>query len=288
MLRASVQQKITDRTRPSAVRIGLILTIAASVAAPPTGAQEPKLVKAKDGSGVVGYKDTPTLPWAAYHKHDPDRPLPEEIVPGRPSTQDKVGTAPSDAVILFDGTDVSQWEPNKWTIENGELIATEGDIDTKQSFGDCQLHLEWQAPDPPRGPQMNRGNSGVFFMSRYEIQICDSYTEKIYPDGSAAAIYGETPPLVNATLPPGKWQTYDIVFTAPVFKGEHLVRPAMVTMFHNGVLVHHNTRIHGPCAWRTIKPYTPHPPRQPLRLQAHGNPVRFRNIWIRPLDKQTR
>ena len=264
---------------------GAVLVIVGATFSP-AGAQDAKLVKAKDGSGVVGYKDTPILPWAGFHKHDPDRPLPKEVVPGKPSTQEKVGTAPADAIVLFDGTDTSQWQPNKRKIENGELIATEGDIYTKQSFGDCQLHVEWQAPDPPRGPQMNRGNSGVFFMNLYEVQIADSYTEKIYPDGSAAAIYGETPPLVNTTLPPGKWQTFDIIFTAPVFAGDKLVKPATVTMLHNGVLVHHNTEIHGPCAWRKIEPYTPHPAKQPLRLQAHGNPVRFRNIWVRPLDQQ--
>jgi hypothetical protein len=264
---------------------GVILAVVGVVCASSAVAQD-KLVKSKDGK-AVGYKDTPILPWARYHKHDPDRPLPTEVVPGDPSTQEQVGTAPSDAIVLFDGTDTSQWQPNEWKIENGELEATKGDIDTKQSFGDCQLHLEWQAPDPPRGPQMNRGNSGVYLMSRYEVQIADSYTEKIYPDGSAAAIYGETPPMVNATLPPGKWQTYDIIFTAPVFDGDKLVKPATVTMFHNGLLVHHNTVIHGPCAWREIVPYELHPPKQPLRLQAHGNPVRFRNIWVRPLDLQS-
>ncbi len=242
------------------------------------------LVKSRDGK-AVGYKDTPILPWTKYHKHDPDRPLPPKVSPGKPSCPGQVGTAPSDAVVLFDGDDLSQWESSQWRIEGGDLVVTEGDLVSKASFGDCQLHLEWQAPDPPRGPQMNRGNSGVFFMQRYEVQICDSYTETIYPDGSAAAIYGETPPLVNATRPPGKWQTYDIIFTAPRFKDGKLVEPAYVTMFHNGVLVHHNTKIHGPCAWRVIKPYEPHPAKQPLMLQAHGNPVRYRNIWVRPLDK---
>jgi hypothetical protein len=122
-------------------------------------------------------------------------------------------------------------------------------------------------------------------MRRYEVQICDSYTEQIYPDGSAASIYGETPPLVNVTKPPGEWQTYDIIFTAPRFKDGKLERPAYVTMFHNGVLVHLNTEIHGPVAWREIKPYEAHPAQQPLALQAHGNPVRYRNIWIRRLGE---
>ena len=273
--------------RSSRLACGVLLTIAAAVGTS-LQAQGQELVKSKDGSGVVGYKDTPLLPWThnKYHKHDPDRPQSPVVVPGRPSTQERVGTAPSDAIVLFDGTELSQWKPNEWKLENGEVIATKGDLETVQSFGDCQLHVEWQAPDPPQGPQMNRGNSGVYFMKRYEVQICDAYTEKIYPDGMAAAIYGETPPLVNATLPPGKWQTYDIIFAAPVFKDGQLVKRAMVTMFHNGLLVHHNTEIMGPCAWREIKPYEPHAAKEPLYLQAHGNPVRFRNIWIRPLDNR--
>lgn len=240
------------------------------------------LVKSQDGR-AVGYKDTPILPWTRWHKHDPDRPLPTVVNPGTPSLQDKVGTPPSDAIVLFDGEDMSQWQPNEWIVADGTLTATKGDIETKLEFGDCQLHLEWQAPDPPQGSQMNRGNSGVFFMSRYEVQIADSYTEKIYPDGSAAAIYGETPPLANATLPPGQWQTYDIIFTAPVFEGDKVVKRGTVTMFHNGVLVHLNTEIMGPTAWRNIAEYEGHPAKQPLKLQAHANPVRFRNIWIRPL-----
>lgn len=243
----------------------------------------PPLVKSKDGK-AVGYTDTPVLSWTkGFHKHDPDRPIPPRITPGKPSTQEKVGSAPSDAVVLFDGKSKDAWKPNTWKLENGELVITEGDIETVDSFGDCQLHIEWQAPNPPQGEQMNRGNSGVFFMSRYEVQICDSYTETIYPDGSAASVYGETPPLVNATLPPGQWQTYDIVFTAPRFKDGKLDKPAVVTVFHNGLLVQYNTAIHGPVSWRTIAEYEPHPDKQPLKLQAHGNPDRFRNIWVRPL-----
>ena len=267
--------------RSSKLIAAVIFTIGAiGVATPDAPAQE--LVKSKDGK-AVGYKDTPLVPGTKYHKHDPDRPLPPEVVPGQPSTQQQVGSAPSDAIVLFDGHDLAQWQPNEWKIDNGELLVTKGDIVTRQSFGDCQLHVEWRAPDPPRGPQMNRGNSGVFLMNRYEVQVTDTYTEKIYADGSAAAIYGETPPLVNATLPPGKWQSYDIIFTAPVFEDGKLVRRAAITMFHNGLLVHHNTQIMGPCAWRTIAPYKPHAPKEPLKLQAHGNPVRYRNIWIRPL-----
>ncbi len=261
----------------------MCITLLPSIAAfAVSAAVAQELVKSRDGV-AVGYKDTPILPWTKYHKHDPDRPLPPQVQPGRPSTQSDVGTAPSDAIVLFDGTDLNRWQPSTWQIENGELVVTEGNLESRQAFGDCQLHLEWQAPNPPRGPQMNRGNSGVYFMKRYEVQIFDSHTEKIYADGSAASIYGETPPLVNATRPPGRWQTYDIIFTAPRFKDGKLEKPARVTMLHNGVLVHLNTEIHGPCAWREIKPYEPHTALEPFVLQAHGNPVRFRNVWIRPL-----
>lgn len=247
--------------------------------------QEIKLVKSKDGKSV-GYTDTPKLPWTSgpFFKHDPDRPLPREVTPGTPSISDTPGTAPSDAIVLFDGKNTEKWKPNKWKLEAGVLTAAEGDIETLDSFGDCQLHLEWSAPNPPHGSQMDRGNSGVFMMSRYEIQISDSFTEKIYADGSAASVYGETPPMVNATRPPGQWQVYDIIFKAPVFKDGKLASPAKLTMFHNGLLVHLDTEIHGPVAWRTIAAYQPHPDKQPLKLQYHGNPVRFRNIWIRPLD----
>jgi hypothetical protein len=247
-------------------------------------AQQPALVKSRDGKSV-GYKDTPILPWSQYHKHDPDRPLPTEVAPPTPGTQDRAGSAPSDAIVLLASQGgLSQWKPNSWTYESGILTATEGDIETVQAFGDCQLHVEWQTPDPPQGEQMNRGNSGVFLLGRYEVQIFDSYTEKIYADGSAASVYGETPPMVNATLPPGRWQTYDILFTAPRFKDGKLERPATVTVLHNSVLVQWNTEIRGPVMWRTIAPYEAHSDRQPLKLQAHGNPVRFRNIWIRPID----
>ena len=243
-----------------------------------------ELVYAEDGSGVYGYKDTPTLPWCGYHVHDPDRPVPKRITPGTPGTTDKVGTAPSDAIVLFDGKDLSQWEPTEWEVEDGCLVAVGGgSLVTKQKFGDFQLHLEWQAPDPPRGGRFDRGNNGVIVMGQFEIQIFDSYTEKIYPDGQAAAIYGQTPPLVNACRKPGEWQTFDIIFSAPAFKLRRLVKRASVTMLHNGVLVHHNQEIMGQTGHRILPDYRSHVEKAPLRFGAHNNPVRFRNIWIRPL-----
>lgn len=251
----------------------------------PTTAQVlAKLIKAKDGSGILGYKDTPILPWCGYHVHDPDRPAPKKVTPGPPSTQEKVGTAPSDAVVLFDGKDLPQWKPSDWKIENGELIAVSGNLTTRQAFGDCQLHLEWQAPDPPRGHIFDHGNNGVMLMGLFEIQVFDSYTTRLYPDGQAASVYGQTPPMVNACRKPGRWQTYDIVFFAPIFKDGKLEKPARVTVFHNGLLVHHNQEIYGPTGHRILPKYEkPIPEKLPLSLSAHNNPVRFRNIWIRPL-----
>ena len=169
-------------------------------------AQRHERVYAKDGSGVFGYKTTPLQPWSDFHVHDPDRPLPPIVTPGEPSTQDKAGTAPSDAIALFDGEDLSKWQPNGWKVENGELVAIDGMLTSKEEFGDCQLHVEWLVPTEPAEGITNRGNNGLFFLGDVEVQIFDSYayTTKIYADGGAAAIYAQTPPLANACRKPGE------------------------------------------------------------------------------------
>ena len=239
------------------------------------------LVYAKDGSGVYGYKDTPVLPWCGYHVHDPDRPAPKRVDPGNAGAP---VPAPADAIVLFDGKDLSQWAPTDWKVVDGCIEAVGGsNLVTKQSFGSIQLHLEWMAPDPPAGPRFDRGNNGVHLMGLYEVQIFDSFSEKIYPDGQAAAIYGQTPPLVNACRPPGEWQTYDIVFTAPVFEGEKLVAPPRVTMFHNGLLVHLDQEIRGETGHRILPEFKQKVSQGPIRLSGHNCPVRFRDIWVRPL-----
>jgi hypothetical protein len=249
-------------------------------------AQKHELIYAQDGSGVFGYKDTPVQPWSGFHVHDPDRPAPPKVAPSQPSAQDQAGTAPSDAIVLFDGQDLSAWQPTKWTIEDGCLIATEGPMATQQEFGDCQLHLEWQVPTELTESVWNRGNNGVFLLGAIEVQVFDSYDTKIYPDGQAAAIYAQTPPLVNASRKPGEWQTYDIVFTAPRFDDAgKLTAPARITMLHNGVLVHHNQEIYGHTPHAGLASYEGIKPRGPLAFGAHHCPVRFRNIWLRPLDK---
>jgi hypothetical protein len=223
--------------------------------------------------------------------HDMNRPVPPVITPGISSTQDSPGKPPSDAIVLFDGKDLSEWQaedkgPAKWKVENGyvEVVSKTGYIHTKKSFGDCQLHVEFREPVPPKGASQERGNSGVFLMGLYEIQVLDSYDNKTYADGQAAAVYGQYPPLVNASRPPGEWQWYDIVFHAPHFDAAgKLQRAARVTVFHNGVLVQDNVEIRGRTAIGDVPTYVAGPDKAPLALQDHGNPVRYRNIWIREL-----
>jgi len=223
--------------------------------------------------------------------HDTDRPLPPVIDAGTPSTQDSPGRPPSDAVVLFDGKDLSHWSHKdgsaaKWKVENGyfEVVPKTGYIYTRDAFGDCQLHVEFAEPFPAKGESQDRGNSGVFLQGLYETQVLDSYQSKTYADGQAAAIYGQYPPLVNASRPPGQWQTYDIVFHGPRFaKDGKLLRPARETVFHDGVLVQDNVELSGPTAHGKRPPYEPQPEKLPLALQDHNHPVRYRNIWIREL-----
>jgi hypothetical protein len=225
--------------------------------------------------------------------HDPNRPEPPVITPGTGRTPEQAGQPPSDATVLFDGKDLTAWRakdggPAKWKIDNGylEVVPQAGDIHTRQAFGDCQLHVEWATPNPPQGGEYDRGNSGVYLMGLYEVQIFDSYQHKLYADGEAAAIYGQYPPLVNACRPPGQWQTYDIIFHGPRFdRNGKLLRPAYVTALHNGVLVQDHVALTGPTQHQQRPPYQPHPEKLPLLLQEHNNPVRFRNVWIRELPE---
>ena len=226
--------------------------------------------------------------------HDRTRPQPPVVTGATASTQEQPGKPPSDALVLFDGKDISQWvamdgSPTKWITRDGymECVRGSGYVRTLQNFGDCQLHVEWATPVPPHGEGQGRGNSGVFLgLDRYEIQVLDSFGSQTYADGSAAAVYGQYPPLVNASRPPGEWQIYDIIYTAPRFDAEgKLLSPVHLTVFHNGVLVQNNVRLTGPTSWLERAPYQPHPEKQPVSLQDHGNPVRFRNIWVRELGR---
>jgi len=204
-------------------------------------------------------------------------------------TPGECGSPPSDAIILFDGKDLSQWEGGEnWKIENGYAIAQKNGITTKEQFGDCQLHLEFATPEVIEGSGQGRGNSGVYLMGRYEVQILDSYENKTYFDGQCGSIYKQHPPLVNASRKPGEWQTYDIIFTGPRFdEAGNLLKPAYVTVIHNGVVVQNHFEIEGSTAWHVPPKYEAHGDKGPIHLQFHGNPVKFRNIWIREIRELT-
>ena len=226
-----------------------------------------------------------------WKMHDMSRPQPPVVqVPDL-----KLPVAPpSDAVVLFDGKDLSHWRRSdggaaKWTVQDGYFatVAGTGYLHTQEAFGDVQLHIEWAAPAPAIGNGQGRGNSGVFLMGLYEVQVLDSYQNETYADGGAAAIYGQYPPLYNASRPPGEWQSYDIFFRRPRFDAQGgLLRPARVTVLHNGVLVQDNVELTGPTSWLQNAPYKTHADRLPISLQDHSNPVRFRNIWARDLADQ--
>lgn len=231
----------------------------------------------------------PRLPGTPWRIHDLRRPQPRVVTPAMRSCR---GPAPpSGAVTLFDGRSTDAFTGDKlalWQVADGTLTATAREsnrIATRQAFGDMRLHLEFRAPAPPQGVWQFRGNSGVFLMGLYEVQILDSYRNPTYPDGQMAALYGQRPPLVNASLPPGRWQCLDIDFTAPRFTHGRVVAPARVTIRHNGVLVQKNAAFLGPTAFAAINPYIPHAARLPLTLQDHGDGtsmVSFRNIWVIP------
>lgn len=207
---------------------------------------------------------------------------PRIIDPGPP------GSVPSDAVVLFDGKSLDGWQGgDRWKIDAGVATAAGGGITTKQSFGDVQFHVEWAAPEKVSGSGQGRGNSGVYFMGAYEVQILDSYDNTTYFDGQAASIYKQHPPLVNACRKPGEWQTYDIFFKAPKFDADgKLIKPAYMTVMHNGLCVQNNFELLGGTSWDMAPSYTAHADKLPISIQFHGNPVKFRNIWLRELTSE--
>ena len=237
-----------------------------------------------------GYKDTPLLPEGKWTVHDSDRPQPRIVTPGTESTQEKAGEAPSDATILFSGGDLSAWEsikdsgPAAWKLEGDymEVVPKSGNIRTKEHFGDCQLHVELMSPEVVKGEGQGRGNSGVFMMGLYEVQVLDCFDNPTYADGTTGALYGQCPPLVNASRKPGVWQMYDIIFNVPRFDGDKLIRPASVTVLYNGVLLHHAKELQGPTMHKQLTCYEKQPNTGPIMLQDHNDLVRFRNIWVRP------
>ncbi|HYE17152.1 MAG TPA: DUF1080 domain-containing protein [Tepidisphaeraceae bacterium] len=237
---------------------------------------------------------------AEWEVHDRKRPQPPVVTPATPSTQDAAGAAPSDAIVLFDGKNLDLWEstatagenkgkriPAAWKVENGyfEIVPKTGQLVTKDQYpGDLQVHVEFRMPDPAKGKDQDRGNSGLFIMGRYEFQVLDNYQAETYADGMVGAFYGQYPPQVNAARKPGEWQAYDIIFHGPRFDTDgKLTRPARATVLLNGVLVQDNVELKGPTSHMKLAEYKKHPPTGPITLQDHGHPVRFRNIWIRPI-----
>lgn len=226
-----------------------------------------------------------------WKAHDLNRPAPTVVTPAK-----QIGNAPSDAIVLFDGTDLSHWksgndQPAKWEIFDGamESVPKSGFIYTKEEWGDCQLHIEFASPKKVKGSGQGRGNSGVFLMGKFEVQVLDSFENETYADGSAGSVYGQYPPLVNASRGPGEWQTYDIVFRRPRFdESGNLTQRAQITVLHNGVLIQDAVKAFGPTSWIQHQSYDglKSKTKGPVSLQDHGNPVRYRNIWIRPLAEE--
>ena len=276
------------------LRILIIAVAGFAAAAALFAQQQAKQQKQREDRNAAntGYSDTPVIPGQKWKVHDVSRPAPALVTPGA-----KLGDAPSDAVVLFNGKDLSQWvtpgrgsekgkmvEP-KWTVKDGYMFsaAKSGDLVSKEKFGDSQIHVEWAVPAEIDGASQWRGNSGILIMSRYEIQVLDSWNNPTYADGQAGSIYGQWPPLKNASRKPGEWQAHDIVFEAPKWEGDKMVKAPYVTVFHNGVLMHHRQEIIGPMAHRTVLKFEKHQAEEPFALQDHDTRTRFRNIWIRRL-----
>lgn len=231
----------------------------------------------------LGIKNTPLIHGQKWQVHDMRRPQPKVV---EPASGEQPAQPPSDAVVLFNGESLDQFSNKQLQIDNGTMIMGPGGQQTIAAFGDIQLHIEWSAPNPPQGEGQDRGNSGIQLMGLYEVQVLDSYQSQTYPDGQAAALYGQHPPMVNASKAPGQWQTYDIFFRAPRFnEDKNLQSPAYVTVVHNGVLVQLHQPYLGRSRWRENAQYEYHAEKLPLSLQWHGSPVKYRNIWLRPLDE---
>jgi len=239
----------------------------------------------------LGYTNTPFIPGTSWHVHDGTRPPPRVVTSGASFSHQ--APPPSDAIVLFDGTDLSKWRSGdgvaKWKVENGymEVAPKSGSIQTKDRFADFQLHLEFATPAKVEGNSQGRGNSGVLFNGIYEVQVLDSYNNPTYPDGQCGALYGQSPPLVNASKAPGEWQSYDIIFESPRWdKDGKIAKKANVTVLHNGVLLHHKKEYQGDTPHQNNGNYNkPHAPEVFIEFQDHNNPMRFRNVWLRSIGE---
>lgn len=234
-----------------------------------------------------GFTDTPILPGTQWHVHDPARPQPPKAEAGKAAC--RTTPAPTGAVVLFDGQSLDAWQPadgakkpQLWEVRDGAMVARGNDLRTKAAFGSGHYHVEWRIPAGRKVQGQAGGNSGVFLMGKYEIQVMEGFANTTYADGSAGAVYGQTPPALNACLPQGEWQSYDIDFVAPTFDAQGKVTAkARVTVVHNGVTVQDGTEILGPTVWRKLPAYQAHAEKLPLQLQFHGDPIEFRNLWVR-------
>lgn len=290
----------TMKTSPPSPLISACLLLAALLASTPAAPghedMDKPVITTETRKGEDG-KDVPYMFIDGVKVHETDvtkQPLPPVVTPGEPAG---FFAPPSDAVVLFDGSDKSfkaNWtdtkgNPSRWAVVDGALesVKKAGFIQTKEGFGSCQLHIEWAAPAKAAGDGQGRGNSGVFLMGAYEVQVLDSFENPTYADGQAGALYGRSKPLANACRKPGEWQSYDIIFHRPVFDGQgKLLRRATFTVFHNGVLIQDHTVLSGGTGWmgpHAATEYKAHPDKLPISLQDHGNPVRFRNVWVREL-----
>lgn len=240
----------------------------------------------------------PQQPWSKFKVHDMSRPQPPIVKPGTASTEETPGKPPDDAVVLFDGNNLDQWQAAgggdpTFTLQDGVMLSTNLKdptnnkyLESKKKFGDIQLHVEFNEPTPPQGEGQSRGNSGVYIMGLFETQVCDNFENKTYPDGQCGAIYGQYPPMVNVCRPPGQWQCYDIIFTRPRYEDGKLKEPAYITTIQNGVVIMNHQRIEGPTGHMIVAKYPdqPIPEKGPITIQYHGNPVKYRNIWVRELE----
>jgi len=262
-----------------------VFTAALFVTAGSFGADVPeKNERQPEQKSIDGFTNTPMQPAPddKWHIHDPSRPQPPVA---EPKYDGKPVPAPQGATLIFaNGTD--KLKNKKWKRDGDEIIALGGNQQTEEQFGDVHLHVEWMVPAGLKGYGQKQGNSGVFLMGRYEIQVLNCWANRTYPDGMAGAVYGQTPPLFNACRKPGEWNAYDIHFKAPVFEGKELKSPAYFTVYLNGVKVQDNTEVRGGTTWKKVPQYKPHGPKGPVSFQDHGNPVRFRNIWAMPLTEK--
>ena len=265
------------------VRVGVLSLLVLGLTATRVLAEEKAPTRPEPTNPVDGYTNTPLIPGTKWHVHDRNRPQPKWVPPkydGEPVPP------PADATVLFDGKNFARWTNKRWKLEDGAMVVTKGSQVSVDQFADIQLHVEFLIPKGLRGHGQKQGNSGIFPMGKYEIQVLNCYDNRTYADGQCAAMYGQKPPDVNACRPAGEWQSFDIYFKAPVFRDRKLIQAAYLTLLHNNVLVHDNVPFLGASVWRRVATYKPHAAKGPISLQAHGNPVRFRNIWVRPLDKK--